>query len=175
MKTRHRTVLLLRHGEESGRDDDPSLNAAGWCRAWALVGYLQTRRGLSAPTRLLAASDDEDSCRPRATLGPLADALRLAVETPYGDKQYRQAARDVLNETTHPGAVTVMCWRHKTLIPLARALGAPAQALPRTWPETEYGWLVRIDYDVAGKTIAAAITSQRLMRGDTRSPASTSR
>ena len=166
MPARAHTVLLLRHGEETDHEDDPSLSAEGWCRAWALVGWLQTRRGLPAPSRLFAAADDDDSCRPRATLEHLASVLALDLDTRFGDGKVKPAAR-AMRDAAHPGAVTVACWRHERL-PLARALGAPAKALPREWPDGQYGWFVRIDYDATGAVIASRCGSQRLMRADKR-------
>lgn len=166
---RNATLLLIRHAEETGREEDRELNAAGTCRAWAYVPWFRSRRGLAPPSILIAAADNASSMRPRLTLEPLAAAQDMHVETRFGEKRYRELAKLVDSQKRFDGVVTLVCWRHDELLPLARALGAPRNALPATWPEDEFGWLIRLDFDREG-ACTARITSQRLMRADTRVP-----
>ena len=166
---RNATILLIRHAEETGRAADPGLSAAGQSRAWAYVPWFRSRRGLSPPAILIAARDKADSMRPRLTLEPLAAAQEMPIETPLRESQYRELAARVQRQKRFNGLVTLVSWRHDELLPLARALGAQRDALPTSWPETEYGWFIRLDFDREGGC-STRIASQRLMHADSRNP-----
>lgn len=166
---RNATVLLIRHAEETGREDDRGLSAAGLCRAWAYVPWFRSRRGLASPSILIVAADEADSMRPRQTLEPLAAVQGIRLEARFDEKRYRELAALMHRRRRFDGVVTLVCWRHDQLLPLAQALGAQRDALPATWPEDEYGWIIRLDFD-AESTCSTHIASQRLMHADRRMP-----
>lgn len=166
---RNATVLLIRHAEERGREDDPGLSAAGLSRSWAYVPWFRSRRGMAPPSILIAAADQADSARPRLTLEPLAAVQGMRVEATLGEKRYRELAARMQRQTRFDRVTTLICWRHDELLPLARGLGAPREALPAIWPEEEYGWIIRLHFDADG-ACSARVASQRLMHADRRVP-----
>lgn len=167
--SRNATLLLIRHAEDTGRKDDRGLSAAGLCGAWAYVPWFRSRRGLAPPSILIAAADEADSMRQRQTLEPLAAVQGIRLEARFDEKRYRELARLVSRQERFDGVVTVVCWRHDELLPLAQALGAQRDALPATWSEEEYGWIIRLDFAAEG-TCSTHIASQRLMHADRRVP-----
>ena len=164
------TLLLIRHAEKSGDADDPELTSAGQARAQAYVAYFQAldldSARIAAPAWLIAKADDAESRRGRLTLEPLAAALRLPIDTSLDEAQTGRLAQRLHEEARYDGATTLVCWSHKHLPALTKALGAPKSLLPDGWPEDVFDWLLRLDYDATGALVAATRHEQRLMFGD---------
>lgn len=117
------TIFIIRHAEVTGHEEDRGLSAFGHWRAYALIPYYYTRRGLPPPSMLIAAADQDNSMRPRVTLEPLASALNLRVEARYSEKCFRELAAKMHRAQRYNNAVTVIYWRHDQLMRLASALG----------------------------------------------------
>ena len=164
------TLLVIRHAEKSGDPDDIGLTPAGQARAQAYVAYFQTlalgSARLPSPAWLIAAADSDDSQRSRLTLEPLAAALGLEVDAGLPDGDYRTLAKRLREDPRYDGATTLVCWTHKKLPRLAKALGAPASLVPDKWPDEAFDWLLRLDFDATGALAGATLDSQRLMFGD---------
>ena len=167
---RSATLLVIRHAEKSGDKQDVGLIPSGQARVQAYVAYFQTlvsgSSRLPTPAFLIAAADSDDSHRSRLTLEPLAAALGLEIDARTADDDYHALAERLREDSHYDGATTLICWTHKTLPRLVKALGAPATLLPDKWPDEVFGWLVRLDYDAAGTLAGAAVINQRLMFGD---------
>ena len=165
------TLLVIRHAEKSGDADDTGLTSAGQARAQAYVVYFQRlivdSVRVAAPSWLIAKADEAESRRARLTLEPLAAALGLPIDTDLREEQTRQLAQRLREDSRYDGATTLVCWSHKHLPKLVKALGAPKSLLPgEEWPEDVFDWLLRLDYDAAGQLAAATRHEQRLMFGD---------
>jgi len=167
---RSATVLVIRHAEKSGDKQDIGLTPAGQARAQAYVAYFQALTSgashLPPPAWLIAAADEKDSHRSRLTLEPLAAALGLPIDARLADADYRTLAQRLREDAHYDGATTLICWTHKKLPGLAKALGAPASLLPAKWPDEVFGWMLRLDYDAAGELAEATLHNQRLMFND---------
>lgn len=164
------TLLVIRHAEKSDDPDDAGLTPAGQARALAYVAYFQTltldSARVAAPSWLIAKADEAESRRARLTLEPLAAVLGLPIDTELREEQARELAQRLREEARYDGATTLVCWSHKHLPKLAKALGAPGSLLPDEWPEDVFDWLLRLDYDAAGELVSATRHEQRLMFGD---------
>jgi len=168
------TVLVIRHAEKSGDPDDIGLTAAGEARTHAYVSFFQTlalgAARVPPPTWLIAAADAKDSIRSRLTLEPLAAALGRKIDATLPDEDYKQLAERLHEDARYDGVTTLVCWTHKKLPRLAKALGAPDSLLPKKWPDEVFGWLLRLHYDEAGALASATLENQQLMFGDCEPP-----
>jgi hypothetical protein len=147
-------ILIIRHAEkpESGKE----LSPAGFERANAYVGYFETFQADGRPVKLdslFAASDTENSVRPRLTLEPLSRALHIRLDTRFKDKEPETLAREL--ESKAHGTNILICWRHARLPELAHDLGAdPAALLPGgKWPDDVFDWVIELRYDHEGRII----------------------
>src|SRR4051794_5283970 len=120
------TLLVIRHAEKSGDRRDVGLIPPGQARAQAYVAYFQTLASgaarLPSPAWLIAAADSGDSHRSRLTLEPLAKALGLDIDARLPDGDYQQLAERLGEDPRFDGATTLVCWTHKTLPRLVKAL-----------------------------------------------------
>ncbi|BCT93600.1 hypothetical protein LYSHEL_26250 [Lysobacter helvus] len=164
------TLLLIRHAEKSGDPDDTGLTPAGEARAQAYAVFFQRMMSgtsrLPPPAFLIAAAIAPDSHRAHSTLEPLAVALGIEIDARVADGDYPTLARRLLEDARYDGATTLVCWTHKKILGLAKALGAPDSLLPKQWPDDTFGWMLRLEYDAAGTLADATLASQRLMFGD---------
>ncbi|MDR7099815.1 nucleotide-binding universal stress UspA family protein [Lysobacter niabensis] len=164
------TLLVIRHAEKSDDPDDTGLTPAGQARACAYVAYFQTltldSEQIAPPSWLIAKANEAESRRAVLTLEPLAAALGLPIDSELREEQTRELAQRLREEARYDGATTLVCWSHKHLPKLVKALGAPKALLPDDWPEDVFDWLLRLDYDAAGELASATRHEQRLMFGD---------
>ena len=127
------TVYLVRHAEKDSTSDpaDPTLSALGQVRAQALRQTLARHR----PVALFTT----DTKRTRATLAPLAEALKLEPQV-YDAKQTTALAVRILKEYKDKPVVVV--GHSNTLLPLIESLGgtAPVDAIA----DNEYDYLFTI-------------------------------
>jgi hypothetical protein len=85
-----------REAVSSVNPPDRSLTEVGWSRAHRLAELFAPprgpiRTGLARPTAIYAAgaNSDGDGERTRETLGPLAERLRIGVDTHFGKSEER--------------------------------------------------------------------------------------
>ncbi|MFJ8622525.1 hypothetical protein ACIRD3_06720 [Kitasatospora sp. NPDC093550] len=148
-------VMIIRHGEkpdgshpgldEAGRPDGKSLTRRGWERAEALPTLFSPPvPGLQVPARILAAADvgpHAGAHRMRQTVGPLARALGLTVNTGYAETQESALAGAVLADSARPTSDTgeaqpvLICWEHSRIPRIVEALGAAHTGVPAEWPD----------------------------------------
>lgn len=124
------TVILVRHAEkESAQGNDPALSARGEERAVELARVL----GRAGVTRLVAS----EFRRTRATLGPLAEASGVEVET-RAAKEIAALAAELA--AAPAGSVTVVAGHSNTVPALAERLGVrlPGVAEGAQLGEQEY-------------------------------------
>jgi len=160
-------VLVIRHAEKT--ENGPGLSPVGQKRAKAYVQYFKDFSVDSRPLDLdclVAGADSEKSHRPRLTLEPLAEALRLRIELEFATQQYQELA-DVLRSQPH-GKHILICWRHEKIPELLQSLGGdPNEVLPDgKWPDQEYAWVVQLRYDLKGHLSEAKRIDEGLIVGD---------
>jgi len=141
-------VIVIRHGEKpdsanpgvdvNGKPDDSSLTAVGWTRAHRLVNIFDpgegpARPGLATPVAIYAAgaTDNGEGLRTRETVQPLADKLRIPVDTSYGKGEETALVEHVISQ---PGP-TLICWQHGEIPAIAEAFPAVSPPPPSTWPD----------------------------------------
>jgi hypothetical protein len=121
-------VVVIRHGEKPKDRDAKHLSLAGEERARRLVDFLKNNSELArigAPQFLIATHTTEDGggLRTRETLVPLADALKVPVETPYESDHPKRLASMLLSEKMYDGKTVLICWTHERIPALIKALG----------------------------------------------------
>jgi len=157
-------VMIIRHAEKPpkssrsggidlrGRADSHSLNSRGWTRAAYLPDLFipsstspetswNESQGMSArlpmPRTIYASGPgkgDGEGTRCRETVGPLAAALGLRVNSSFSRGQEAELARQA---ATAPGPVLI-CWQHGEIPALAAAITPSAPAPPSVWPDERF-------------------------------------
>jgi hypothetical protein len=144
-------VMVIRHGEKpdsahpgvdaNGQPDDSSLTAIGWTRAHSLVDIFDpaqgpARPGLATPVAIYAAgaNDNGEGMRTRETVQPLADKLRIQVDTSYGKGDETALVEHVISQ---PGP-TLICWQHGEIPAVAAAFPGVTPRPPSTWPTDRF-------------------------------------
>lgn len=152
------TVVIVRHGEKP--DEGTGLSPVGEARAKAYVGYFEHLLLDGVPFRpdtLVASADSKNSARERLTLEPLAQALGLPIDQRFADKQVKELARALADESH--GKSVLIAWHHGELAKLVEALGADAAKLlpDGHWPDDVFNWVVVLRYDHAGKLVPGSV------------------
>ena len=144
-------ILVIRHAEDA--DNGYGLSPLGNARANAYASYFKHFTIDGQPLKLdyiFATSDSRNSHRPRLTVEPTAEALGLAIDSRFKNKQIIELTEEIMSRPR--GANILICWHHGKIPQLLRALGAdPKILLPNgKWPDDEFSWLVQLRYDVNG-------------------------
>ncbi len=146
-------VVLIRHAEkplgegppfgvtDDGVVDPESLTARGWQRAGALVRWFGGQGGASAaglplPTHLFASqiAPQSSSRRPQQTLQPLAQSLRLPIDTSVPKADIGRLAAAILAVE----GVVLVAWEHHLIPSLTAALTAQPSLAPAVWPDDRF-------------------------------------
>jgi hypothetical protein len=166
------TILIIRHAEKPRTGTD--LAPDGNLRAAAYVGYfknLQLDGRPVTPDHLFCTADSNGSHRPRLTLEPLGQALKLPLDNRYQNKDTAALGQE-LRARPH-GRNLLICWHHGEIPVLLRSLGAaPEAVLPHgQWPDTVFGWMLELHYDAAGRLQTTRCIHENLMPDDQAAPA----
>ncbi len=137
-------------------------------------GYKLTKEKAGAPVFavpdfLFAAASSNSSHRPKETITPLSQALKLTLNTPYSDKEYTEQAKEILNTPgTYGGKVVLICWHHGKAPDLAHAFGVSHKDLKpwSPWKPTVFDLVFQITWDSKQK-VQFAVSYQQLLFGDT--------
>lgn len=180
-------LMLIRHGEKpedppakppphgvdpEGRHDKHALLPRGWQRAGALATIFgdPARAKLHIPSAVFTPDYGSDALlhRPALTVTPLAERLRLAIQTPVPKGEEDRLVTEFLQPAT--GNVLV-CWEHHHLPALAAAFashaGIPVDSLPaqaKFWPEDDF-WSVII-FTRSGDGYTVDVVSEDVLAGD---------
>lgn len=146
-------IMVIRHGEKpaskslagidlNGQPDTHSLTQQGWMRAAYLPDlFVPSVDGgqptLPTPNVIYASGQgagDGEGTRPRQTVGPLAAALRINVDTTYSRGQEADLAAAAASQ---PGPVLI-CWQHESIPTIGAAFANVSPAPPSTWPDEVY-------------------------------------
>lgn len=146
-------IMVIRHGEKpasksaagidlNGLPDTHSLTEQGWLRAAYLPDlFVQFDDGgrpiLPTPSIIYASGQGEgdgEGTRPRQTVGPLAAALGITVDTTFSRGQESDL---VAQAATEPGPVLI-CWQHESIPAIGAAFGQVSPSPPNAWPDEDY-------------------------------------
>jgi hypothetical protein len=164
-------VIIIRHAEkppdEAGPDGN-KLSLKGRERAAALVPYfLGTPDVLEykTPVAIYAQGLKKkgSSHRPIDTVKGLATALKLEVIDKYLHDDFPQMVTDILANRAYDNKMVLICWEHKVIPDIARALGA--KGAPEKWHGHAFDrtWIITFKPD--GKRVFKDVP-QRLMFDD---------
>ncbi len=145
-------ILILRHAEKTGSEDDIHLSKPGYMRAKKLASYIPKTFG--APDFIFAAARSKRSIRSMETMSPLAMSLGKTVQHSIEDKDFAALVRQLLSNPMYAGTTVVICWHHNKLPEIARILGAPPGTYPDPWPSDLYDAIIEISYAADG-TVSA--------------------
>lgn len=162
-------VLIIRHGEKPGDPgldsdaDGPDLSPEGYKRAAALSVHIPA--SFPKPDVLIATQPSRHSNRPLQTITPLAEKLKLDVNSKHPDDDYGTVAQRIRNNPKYAGKNVLICWHHGKIPQLAAALGVVNP--PSPWPGQVFDRVWQIDF--AGGVATLKDVPQRLMYGDSSS------
>lgn len=147
--TRPAQIILFRHAEKPADKANPQLSPEGVRRASKLVGFLATNPVVNKygkPVAIFATktTKDDDGQRTQETVAPAAAALKLAVQTPFLGKDYKQLAKLILGNPAYAGKTVVICWNHEVMPELAAELGVSPP--PPAWKGNEYDQVYVISF-----------------------------
>ena len=162
-------ILIVRHAEKP--DSGSGLSASGEARARAYVNYFKnfTNTVDGQPLKInyiFAAADSKESRRPRLTIAPTGQALGLAVDSRFKDKDFQGLANEI-HFKPH-GRAILIAWHHGEIPSLLRALGVdPATIIPKAkWPEDVFGWVIELRYDAHGSLVETKRINEKLLPDD---------
>jgi hypothetical protein len=187
-------IYMIRHGEKptrsllgllrirragrqlgvdvNGSHNSHSLVPRGWQRAGALAAVFApaaaSSAGLRTPTALYAPSyggvRDTTDHRTFQTIQVLSERIGVSIRSPLPLGKESAVAAAVL---AGGDDVVMLCWEHKRLLDIARALPAvESTIIPAAWPDDRFDvvWTFALDA-AAGRYVFGQIP-QRLLRGD---------
>ena len=166
------TILVIRHAEKPVVGME--LTPAGTARAQAYVGYFAGFHGEGQPLKLdhlYCTADSKGSHRPRLTLEPLCQALKLPIDHRFANKSVPDLVREIRSQSH--GQNLLICWHHGEIPALLQALGAaPESVLPHgKWPDDVFGWMIELRYDSTGRLQEQRCINENLMPDDKTLPA----
>ena len=170
-------IMVIRHAEKpngepgvmpDGSENPEALTATGWKRAEALVGLFDPPDGrfaphLSRPGRLFASASE--SLRPRQTLAPLSEALKLPIDTTF---LKGQEARLVAAAKSADGSVLIS-WQHEAIPEIASLIRGSSVGIPAPWPGHRYDMVWVFDSD-GGDEWSFFQTPELVLPGDSPAP-----
>lgn len=147
--TRPAQIILFRHAEKPADKANPHLSPVGVRRARKLVGFLATNpvvNKFGKPVAIFATktTKDDDGQRAQETVAPAAAALKLAVQTPFLGKDYKQVAKLILGNPAYAGKTVLICWNHEVMPELTAELGVSPP--PPAWEGKEYDQVYVISF-----------------------------
>lgn len=165
-----KNVIITRHAEKFQNDDCLSLQ--GLERASALVSYFSGNSIYNNPpiSHVFAAyqegpnphSGQHSYIRAQQTCAPIADHLKLPLNSGFTPEQVKETAHEILTNPKYDNATVLMCWEHRQIDSLIEALGGKA---PNKWPHDVFDQVYMLTYEGKGKSTFQQYL-QKLMFGD---------
>ena len=176
-------IMIIRHAEKPARSDDKSLSVRGWQRAGALAvlfapGPLTRLRQECAQPNWIYASGTltSGSLRPQQTVEPLAQKLRVDVNTSYNPSRKPDTGNvttegDLIREALTKSGVVLISWQHELIPALASHIPlAPGVTYPAEWSSDRFDliWIFDLvsDSEEASPLYGFAELPQELLAGD---------
>ena len=140
-------IILLRHAEKPANESDIHLSERGQQRAHALAGWATNSPAWGTndqPSAVFACKPTTKarSLRPIETITPLAERLKLNVQTPYPAKDPSALAQLILKDPALKGKTVIICWARDELPELAGCFGVKSG--PVKWGKNVFDrfWLI---------------------------------
>lgn len=147
-------VILLRHAEKPYPVEGSHLSEEGWARARALASYFSEapdaiQFGKIAALYAVRPDEPTGSVRSIETLTPTSQAIKIKIESKFTKLEVSALAKEILQSPKLQGRTVVVCWEHKRIPEIARALGATDA--PSEWGGKVYDKLWYLRFDSSGK------------------------
>ena len=166
---KNEVILIIRHSEKPDTGD--GLTEAGEKRAIAYVDFFKSYKVDDKPLHLdyiFAAKDSKKSHRPRLTVEPLAEALKMKLDLRFTDKDPAAMAKELM--THRYGHEILLSWRHGEIPALIEALGGdPKGLIPEgKWPDMVFDRVIELHFDANGKfeVKQSKMVKEHLLPGD---------
>jgi hypothetical protein len=159
-------IIILRHAEKPATGSE--LNERGWQRARALPDlFLRDPRllehGHAVAIYVGAPAKAGGSVRSIQTMEPTAQALRLTLHQEITRDEIDRLAKALLKDPAYNGKTVVVCWEHKKIPGMLKALGCMTG--PDFWADEVYDRLWVLDF-ADGGAVRLRDLPQRLLPGD---------
>ena len=134
-------VILIRHGEKNEPEEGIHLSEKGFARARALVSYFGSnpevlRKGPIRAFFAMMPKDASGSVRAIETLKPSSSALGIPIQSGFKRGEYPAMVARILSDPSFNGGTVVICWEHKVIPSIAKALGS--EQAPSFWDGAVY-------------------------------------
>lgn len=159
--------MLMRHAEKPAKDDTPygvtvtgkrskeSLEIRGWQRAGALTNLLTPANGryqngsVESPQFLYASKPlrRKGSRRPMETIMPLADKLKLTINSSFQRSDCKRMVEDAVSRK----GVVLICWQREYIPEIAEEILGKKNIAPSEWPDDRFDmiWV----FDLNGRSL----------------------
>jgi len=165
-----KNIIVIRHAEKSQSDDCLSLQ--GLERASAFAPYFTGTSIYNNPpiSHVFAAyqqgpnphSGQHSYIRAQQSCAPLAQHLKLPLNSDFMPEQVKEVAHEVLTNLKYDNATVLMCWEHRQIDPLVKALGSEP---PSKWGNDIFDQVYMLTFDEGNKPKLQQFL-QTLMFGD---------
>ena len=149
-------IVLFRHGEENPDPIDPDLSIKGRERAERLAAYLPAKFGM--PDLLVAAAANRSSIRCYLTLRPLGVSTGMRIWTQLQASQAVRLADTLFSNASVREKRVFVCWTHKHLPALAKALGGRLGDYPDPWGESTFDLVLHLQYRARRRVRIVGVT-----------------
>jgi len=182
------TLYIIRHAEKpdedwpghgftiDGQEDKESLVIRGWQRAgaWAaFFGKSVTHQNALSPQQVFAATpgapdhlNHGPSRRPAETATPLAQQLKLGLDTTYGKGQEAELVAALLKLS---GSILV-CWEHKAIVEDILPKLPITGPVPTKWPGDRFDLVLRLNRPDGADSFSLTQMFPMLLSGDSDKP-----
>lgn len=131
-------IVMIRHGEKPLKGDN--LTCQGLNRSTLLPAVIKAKFGVPDYVFVpgLGLGESTKHSRMFQTIIPLVAKYNLTVNSSHAEKDADLIAADLKAKN----GIVLVCWEHKAIAPIAKALGINAEGL--TWPDDDYDsiWIV---------------------------------
>ena len=171
-------IMFIRHAEKpheppcenddgvkkSGETDKESLTVRGWQRAGALAHFFSSQLPVR-PNVIFASGigDGSKSHRPKQTATPLAELIKLDINTSHLKNDVKPLMDDVRKQT----GIVLVAWEHQLIPSLVGEL-PNAPTVPKKWPDDRFDIVWVLDAD--GASWKFSQIPQLLLDGDSSKP-----
>lgn len=175
--------MLVRHAEKPAKDPPPygvtgkgdhskeSLEVRGWQRAGALIGLFAPVNGhhpaaLAKPQFLYASKPvrRKGSRRPVETITPLADKLKIEINSDF----QRSNFKDMLDDVFSCKGTVLICWQREYIPEIALRILEGRKLAPSEWPEDRFDVTWVFDLHPRSGKYRFKQVPQNLLTGDRR-------
>ncbi len=120
-------VVVIRHAEKPDPEGN-ELSPQGWKRAYALPRFFEVNAVVNQFGKAVAiysASPNKDggSIRSIQTVTPLADLLKVTINTSFHKDDLDELVQEIMNTSAYDGKMVLICWEHKIIPTMIEKFG----------------------------------------------------